>query len=79
MFEAESPKAHATRLYNEIMASRGDKAENVALIAQALRDSKAQGLEELAKELSEYPSAFQIRNNLLVRVKELRGRSLELA
>lgn len=78
-FEAESPKAHATRLLSEIEFSRGERAGKIALIAHAFREWEARGLEAMAESLAEVPAAAHLRETLLVRAKELRVRLIELA
>ncbi len=79
MFEAESPKAHATRLYNEIEASRPDRTGNIKAIAHAFRVWQARGLDEMAEALAQVPAAEHLRQTLMVRANELRGSSIEIA
>lgn len=81
MFEAESPKAHAVRLLAELDYTSGERSNKVALIAQAFREWEARGLETFAKALDGLTNAVTqaVRSDLLVRAKELRGKSIDIS
>lgn len=81
MYEAESPKARATRLYHELGMSAYGKGKIVAAIAQAFREWEARGLEDFARSLDGLanPIAQAVQRDLMVRAKELRGKAIDIA
>lgn len=78
--DAESPKAAAGKLLHEIEGLRhGRREQCISRIAQEFRNWEARGLEAMAASLAEVPVADHLRQSLLVRAKELRGRAIDLA